>query len=121
MFDLFSEKNIIKDIIKEIEEGKNLKIIDINKNIYSDFLSDGDLIELKKCYTVVLLVGYVKDRGKNFNVLESEGFRSLIEFIYIDRVKTILSMINKKIGFNSYTELNSNNKDLLIKELNKLI
>lgn len=121
MFDLFSEKNIIKDILNEIEKEENLRVQNIINNIYDDILTDNDLIELKKCYPTILLIGYAKDRNKVFNVLENEGFRNLIEFIYIDRVKTILSMINKKIGFNSYTELNNKNKDLLIKELNKLI
>lgn len=116
----FHDKNIIDDIIKEIEKEKNKKVNDILKNIYSDILTDSDILELKKYYPIILLDSYAKDRGQKFNVLESEGLKDLVKFIYIDRVKTVLKMVINKIGFNFYTDLNVKNKTLLKKELKKL-
>ena len=46
----FHDKNIIADILEEIEKENNLKIIDIIKNIYKDILADSDILELKKNY-----------------------------------------------------------------------
>lgn len=117
----FHDKNIIADILEEIEKENNFKIIDIIKNIYDDILTDKHILELKKYYPITLLDSYAKDRNQKFNVLENEGLRNLIEFIYNDRVKTVLKMIINKIGFNFYTDLNIKNKALIKKELNKLI
>lgn len=117
----FHDKNIIVDILEEIEKEENKKIIDIYKNIYSDILTDSDILELKKYYPIILLDSYAKDRGRKFNVLENEGLRNLIEFVYIDRVKTVLKMVINKLGFNFYTDLNVKNKTLIKKELKKLM
>lgn len=116
----FHDKNIILDILQEIEKKENKKIIDIYKNIYSDILTDGDILELTKYYPIILLDGYAKDRGQKFNILENEGLKDLVKFIYIDRVKTVLKMIIKKIGFNFYADLNVKNKTLIKKELKKI-
>lgn len=117
----FNDKNIIADILEEIEKKENLKIINIYKNIYNDILTDGDILEITKYYTIILLDGYAKDRGQKFNILENEGLKDLVKFIYIDRVETVLKMVINKIGFNFYTDLNVKNKTLFKKELKKLI
>lgn len=117
---VFHDKNIIADILEEIEKEENKKIIDIYKNIYSDILTDEQLKELTQYYPIILLDSYAKDRGRNFNVLDLKGFRDLVKFIYNDRVKTVLKMVINKIGFNFYTDLNAKNKTLLKKELKKL-
>lgn len=116
----FHDKNIIADILEEIEKEENKKIIDIYKNIYSDILTDKQLKELSKHYPIILLDSYAKDRGRKFNILESEGLKDLVKFVYIDRVKTVLKMVINKIGFNFYTDLNVKNKTLIKKELKKL-
>lgn len=117
---LFHDKNIILDILQEIEKEKNKKIIDIYKNIYSDTLTDNQIKELTQYYPIILLDSYAKDRGRKFNILESEGLKDLVKFIYIDRVKTVLKMVINKIGFNFYTDLNVKNKTLIKKELKKI-
>lgn len=117
----FNDKNIITDILEEIEKEENKKIIDIYKNIYSDILTDKQLKELSKHYPIILLDSYAKDRGRKFNILESEGLKDLVKFIYIDRVKTVLKMVINKIGFSFYTDLNVKNKMLIKKELKKLM
>ena len=116
----FNDKNIIMDILEEIEKEKNKIIDDVLKNIYVDILTDENLKELKKCYPLTLLDGYAKDRGKNFNVLDPKGFRNLVRFIYNDRIKTVLKMVINKIGFSFYTALNVKNKKTLKEELKKL-
>ena len=121
MDNFFNDKNIIVDILEEIEKEKNKIIDDVLKNTYSDILTDENLKELKKCYPLTLLDSYAKDRGKNFNVLDLKGFRDLVKFIYNDRVKTVLKMVIKKLSFNFYTDLNVKNKTLLKKELKKLM
>lgn len=117
----FSDKNIIMDILEEIEKEENKKIDDILKNIYSDILMEDDITELKKCYPIILLNGYAKDRNKNFDILDPAGVKELIKFIYHDRVKTVLKMIINKLNFNFYTNLSEKNKMLIKKELKKLI
>lgn len=117
----FNDKNIITDILEEIEKEENKKIIDIYKNIYSDILTDKQLKELSKHYPIILLDSYAKDRGRKFNILESEGLKDLIKFIYIDRVKTVLKMVIKKIGFNFFTDLSDKNRKILIKELKNFL
>lgn len=116
----FHDKNIILDILEEIERKENYKIINIYKNIYNDILTNQDISELTKYYPIILLDGYAKDRGQKFNILEDEGLKDLVKFIYIDRVKTVLKMVINKLGFNFYTDLNVKNKTLLKKELKKL-
>ena len=116
----FNDKNIIIDILEEIEKEKNKIIDDVLKNIYVDILTDNQMKELKKCYPLTLLDGYAKDRGKNFNVLDPQGFSNLIGFIYTDRVKTIVRMVVKHLGFSAFTALNVKNKALLKEELKKL-
>lgn len=108
------------DILEEIESEQNKNIDDILKNIYIDILTDGQISELKKWYPLTLLDGYAKDRGQKFDILNPKGFKNLIEFIYNDRVKTVLKMVINKIGFNFYTDLNAKNKTLLKKELKKM-
>lgn len=117
----FSDNNIIVDILEEIESEQNKNIDDILKNIYIDILTDKQISELKKCYPLTLLDGYAKDRGKTFDILDPKGFRNLIEFIYNDRVKAIIRMVVKRLGFNVFTALNTKNKALLKEELKKLI
>lgn len=117
----FHDKNIIIDILEETEKEQNKKIIDVLKNIYADILTDEQISEIKKYYPIILLDSYAKDRGKNFNVLDREGLRDLIEFIYQDRTKTVINIVVNKIGFNFYTDLNVKNKTLFKKELKKLI
>lgn len=121
MEQFFNDKNLIMDILEEIEKEKNKIIDDVLKNTYSDILTDENLKELKKCYPLTLLDGYAKDRGKNFNILDPKGFRCLIEFIYNDRVKAIINMVVKRLGFNAFTALNVKNKALLKEELKKII
>lgn len=116
----FNDKNIITDILDEIESEQNKKIDDVLKNIYIDILTDEQLKELKKCYPLTLLDGYAKDRGRKFDILDPKGFRSLVKFIYNDRIKTVLKMVINKIGFNFYTDLNAKNKTLLKEELKKM-
>lgn len=116
----FSDKNIIDDIIKEIEKEKNKKVNDISKNIYNDILTNQDISELTQYYPTILLDSYAKDRGQKFDVLESEGLKDLVKFVYIDRTKTVLKMVIKKIGFNFYTDLSVKNKTLLKRELKKI-
>lgn len=108
------------DILEEIEKEKNKIIDDVLKNTYNDILTDEHLKELKKCYPLTLLDGYAKDRGKNFNVLDPKGFRSLVRFIYNDRIKTVMKMVVKRLGFSFYTALNAKNKKMLKEELKKL-
>lgn len=117
----FHDKNIIVDILEEIEKEENKKIIDIYKNIYSDTLTDNQIKELTQYYPIILLDSYAKDRGRKFNALESEGLKDLVKFVYIDRVKTVLKMVINKIGFNFYTDLNVKNKTLIKKELKKIM
>ncbi|ADM73590.1 hypothetical protein LaPh949_gp032 [Lactococcus phage 949] len=117
----FSDKNIIMDILEEIEKEKNKIIDDVLKNTYSDILTDNQLKELKKCYPLTLLDGYAKDRRKNFNILDREGLRGLIRFIYLDRVKMLINIVVKRLGFSFYTALNAKNREMLKKELKKLI
>ena len=117
----FSDKNIIKDILEEIESEKNKIIDDVLKNIYVDVLTDEHLKELKKCYPLTLLDGYAKDRGQKFDILDPKGFRNLIDFIYNDRVKAIINMVLNRLRFNAFTALNVKNKALLKEELKKLI
>ena len=117
----FNDKNIITDILEEIEKEQNKKIDDVLKNIYIDILTDEQLKELKKCYPLTLLDSYTKDRRQKFDILDREGFRSLIEFIYNDRVKTVINMVVRRLVFNFYTDLNVKNKTLLKEELKKLI
>lgn len=114
---LFHDKNVITDILEEIEKEKNKKIIDILKNIYDDILTDEQISEITKYYPIILLDGYAKDRGQKFDILDLDGLRDLIGFIYQDRVKTAINMVINKIGFNFYTDLNAKNKELLKKEL----
>lgn len=120
MDNFFNDKNIIIDVLEEIEKEKNKIIDDVLKNTYRDILTDENLKELKKCYPLTLLDGYAKDRGKNFNVLDPQGFRNLIGFIYTDRVKTVINMVVKRLGFNAFTVLNAKNKKALKEELKKL-
>lgn len=117
----FHDKNIIVDILEEIEKEENKKIIDIYKNIYSDTLTDNQIKELTQYYPIILLDSYAKDRGRKFNALESEGLKDLVKFVYIDRVKTVLKMVINKIGFNFYTDLNVKNKTLIKKELKNFL
>lgn len=119
MEQFFNDKNLIIDILEEIEKEKNKIIDDVLKNTYR-VLTDEQLKELKKCYPLTLLDGYAKDRGKNFNILDPKGFRNLIEFIYNDRIKTVLKMVVKRLGFNAFTALNAKNKKMLKEELKKL-
>lgn len=114
----FSDKNIITDILEEIESEQNKIIDDVLKNTYK-VLTDEQMKELKKCYPLTLLDGYAKDRGQNFNILNPKGFRNLIEFIYNDRVKTVINMVVKRSGFSFYTALNVKNKKMLKEELKK--
>lgn len=120
MENFFNDKNIIYDVLEEIEKEKNKIIDDVLKNTYSDILTDENLKELKKCYPLTLLDGYAKDRGKNFNILDPKGFRCLIEFIYNDRIKTVINMVANRLGFNAFTALNVKNKALLKEELKKI-
>ncbi|ARM66796.1 hypothetical protein AM4_138 [Lactococcus phage AM4] len=116
----FNDKNIITDILEEIGSEQNKRIDDVLKNIYIDILTDKQLKELKKCYPLTLLDGYAKDRGRKFDILDREGLRDLVGFIYQDRVKTVINMVVKRLGFNSFTDLNIKNKTLLKEELKKL-
>ncbi|ARM67608.1 hypothetical protein LW81_038 [Lactococcus phage LW81] len=117
----FSDKNIIMDILDEIESEKNKIIDDVLKNIYIDILTDEQMKELKKCYPLTLLDGYAKDRGRKFDILDREGLRDLVGFIYKDRTKTVVRIAIKRLGFNAFTALNEKNKTLLKEELKKLI
>ena len=117
----FSDKNIMMDILEEMEKENNKKIDDIYKNIYNNILMDDDITELKKCYPIILLNSYAKDRGKNFDILDPSEVKELIKFIYHDRTKTVLKMVLNKLNFNFYTNLSEKNKMLIKKELKKLI
>lgn len=117
----FSDKNIIVDILKEIESEQNKKIDDVLKNIYVDILTDDQMKELKKCYTITLLDSYAKDRGQKFDILDREGLRGLVGFIYLDRVKMLINIVVKRLGFSFYTALNAKNKALLKEELKNFI
>ena len=119
MEQFFNDKNLIMDILEEIEKEKNKIIDDVLKNTYRDILTDENLKELKKCYPLTLLDGYAKDRGQNFNILDPKGFRNLVGFIYNDRIKTVINMVVKRLGFNGFTALNVKNKKMLKEELKK--
>ncbi len=108
------------DILEEIEKEKNKIIDDVLKNTYRDILTDKQLKELKKCYPLTLLDSYAKDRGKKFDILDREGLRDLIRFIYEDRIKTVINMVIKRLGFNAFTALNAKNKKVLKEELKKI-
>lgn len=117
----FNDKNIIVDILEEIESEQNKNIDDVLKNTYRDILTDKQLKELKKWYPLTLLDGYAKDRGKHFNILDPKGFRNLVKFIYNDRIKAIVRMVSDRLSFNAFTALNVKNKKILKEELKKLI
>lgn len=120
MDNFFNDKNLIIDILEEIEKEKNKIIDDVLKNTYNDILTDEHLKELKKCYPLTLLDGYAKDRGKKFDILDPKGFRNLVGFIYNDRVRTVIKMVANRLGFNAFTALNAKNKKMLKEELKKL-
>lgn len=120
MEQFFNDKNIIYNVLEEIEKEKNKIIDDVLKNTYKDILTDKQLKELKKWYPLTLLDGYAKDRGKHFNILDPKGFRSLVRFIYNDRVKAIVRMVSNRLGFNAFTALNVKNKKMLKEELKKM-
>lgn len=119
MDNFFNDKNIIYDVLEEIEKEKNKIIDDVLKNIYRDILTDKQLKELTESYSLTLLDGYAKDRGQKFDILDREGFRNLVGFIYTDRVKTVINMVVKRLGFSFYTALNAKNKEMLKEELKK--
>ncbi|MDN6718393.1 MAG: hypothetical protein L0L51_07365 [Lactococcus lactis] len=116
----FNDKNLIYDVLEEIEKEKNKIIDDVLKNIYIDILTDKQLKELKKCYPLTLLDGYAKDRGLKFDILDPKGFRNLVKFIYNDKIKAIMRMVANRLGFNVFTALNAKNKKMLKEELKKL-
>lgn len=115
----FHDKNIIVDILEETEKESTKKIMDIFKNIYNNVLTDNQISEITAYYPIILLDGYAKDRGQKFDILDREGLRDLIRFIYLDRVKTVINMVVKSLGFNVFTELNVKNRKLLKNELKK--
>lgn len=117
----FSDKNIIDDILEEIEKESTKKIDDIVQNIYNDALTDNQLKELTESYSLTLLDGYTKDRGRKFDILDREGLHGLVWFIYRDRVKTVIGMAVKRLGFNAFTALSVTNKKMLKEELKKCL
>lgn len=117
----FHDKNIIIDILEETEKEQNKKIIDVLKNIYADILTDNQISEITAYYPIILLDSYAKDRGQKFDILDREGLRDLVGFIYQDRTKMVVNMVLNRLGFNAFTALNAKNKEMLKKELKNFL